>query len=142
MKSIPASRCRATTACTADSIRASSAASSTSWPSRRAQIMSARSPGRGRLPACVAGIRPSAAAMSLHLSALIRHEQPALHLLLALWVELPQGLHLRANVVRQAVEAGLVDLDQVARGIAQVQLDHVAGQLDQMVAEGISVERA
>ena len=35
----------------------------------------------------------------------------------------------------------MIDLDEVPGGIAQVQLDDVAGQLDQVVAERPAVER-
>ena len=36
----------------------------------------------------------------------------------------------------------MVDLDEVAGGVPNVELDDVAGQLDQVVAERVAVERA
>ena len=63
-------------------------------------------------------------------------------MLVALRVELPQPDEPGAQVAGQAVDAVVVDLDEVARGIAQVELDDVAGQLDEPVAEGPVVERA
>ena len=46
----------------------------------------------------------------------VRHEQTRLHLLLGVRVEVPQRLQLRAQVVRQPVDPGAVDLDEVPAG--------------------------
>lgn len=48
----------------------------------------------------------------------VAHEQPTAHVLLALRVEVPQVLEPRTQVGGQALDAMLVDLDQVAGGIA------------------------
>lgn len=55
--------------------------------------------------------------------------------------EVPQPLQLGAQVVRQPVDAVVVDLDEVARRVADVELGNVAGQLE-VVAEGLAVEGA
>src|SRR6185437_4639975 len=43
---------------------------------------------------------------------------------------------------REAIDAVMVDLDQVAGGVAHVHLHDVAGQLDQVVSEGVAVKGA
>ena len=73
---------------------------------------------------------------------LVRHEQPRAHLLVGVGVEVPQLLEPRAQVVRQAVGAVLVDLDEVAGRVAHVELDDVARELDEAVPERDVVERA
>ena len=47
----------------------------------------------------------------------------------------------RAQLVRQPIDAGTVDLDQVPGRVAHVELDEVARQLDEAVAERRVVER-
>src|ERR1700733_7627907 len=69
----------------------------------------------------------------------VGHEQPTPHLLLALRVELPKGLQLRAHVVGEAVDPVVVDLDQIAGRVAQIQLHNVSGQLDEVVAKRLAV---
>ena len=76
-----------------------------------------------------------------HAAPLIGNEQPPLHLLFSLRVELPQSLELSAQVVRKAFRAVVVDLDEVPGRVADVQLHDVAGKLDQVVAERRAVER-
>src|SRR2546423_14149397 len=69
-------------------------------------------------------------------------EQPAAHVLLALRVQFPEGLYVRAQIVGEALCPVLVDLDKVARGIADVELHHVPRQVHEMVAKGGAIERA
>jgi hypothetical protein len=68
-------------------------------------------------------------------------EKPAAHLLVALGVQVPQPLEPRAELGRKPLDAVVVDLDEVARGVADVHLHDVAGQLDEVVAEGVVIER-
>jgi hypothetical protein len=53
-------------------------------------------------------------------------ESPA-HVLLVLRIDLPYSFDLHADVGRESVDAELIDLDEISRRIADVQLDDVAG---------------
>src|SRR5690348_2482744 len=70
----------------------------------------------------------------------VGHEQPAPQVLLALRVEFPQRLELRAHIVGKAVGPVLIELDQVARRIADVELHDVARKQHEMVAKRRAVE--
>jgi S-adenosylhomocysteine hydrolase len=57
-------------------------------------------------------------------------------------VNLPQALDQTAQIGRQAVDAVVVDLHQVAGRVSHVHLNDVAGQLHEVVAEGDMVKGA
>src|ERR1700761_8028424 len=69
------------------------------------------------------------------------HEQPPAHVLRVLRVDLPDRLYLRPQGIRQAIDATLVDLDQVAGRVADVELHDVARKLDQVIAKRRAIER-
>ncbi len=69
-------------------------------------------------------------------------EQASAHVLLALRVEVPQVLELCAQIIGKPIHPGVVDLNEVAGRIANVQLHDITGQFNQMIAEGIVVKRS